>query len=64
MSTSFYAAGVSDKEGIYVIIDRSSARGTYVHVRCLCTDLFIDVNKIVISPVVFYECKIWFLIVR
>jgi len=53
-----------DKEGIYVIIDRSSARGIYVHMCCLCTDLFIDVNKIVILPVVLYGCKISFLIVR
>lgn len=53
-----------DKEGIYVIFDRSSARGIYVHRCCLCTDLFIDVYKIVVLPVVLYRCKIWFLIVR
>jgi len=53
-----------DKEGIYVIIDRSSARGTYVQMCCLYTDLFIDVNKIVILPIVLYGCKIWFLIAR
>ena len=46
-----------NKDGIYVIIGRSSARGIYVQMCCLCTDLFIDVNKIVILPVVLYGCK-------